>query len=174
MVCSSRVFAGHQKCSADLAGHRVLPGSVHEYLMDGIKECFFAYYEKNEDMTLDARGGGNPGNAIWYAHNKPDQIPIAFPKPRSRVGLQSWVWQSICNIDAVSFIDIDGDGHRDVTVIGTCLKSGYSYRHYFVFLRNNDSYVLREDVLFGLLGQNDLDIADIRDYVQYEKAHNRK
>jgi hypothetical protein len=164
LFCAQGAYAKRAVCPSDVTGYKVVQNSVFPFKKNGRQECFFAFYAANSDRSLDAHGSGNPGESIWYARFRPGGSVTEFGRPSRGASNQDWLWQDVCDIDAVSFVDINGDRRRDVTVIGTCLKSARMFRRYFVFLRNGDNYVLDEKTLHSLLGHNSLEIADVKKF----------
>ncbi len=161
VIASSVAHAG---CLLDVPGYKVVPHSVFEFASDDHKECFFAFYTNNENKNSGAGGGGNEGDAIWYAHFQPGEEIKKFDIPKD---LESEDWQDICGIDSVSFIDINGDGLRDVTVIGECGTP--TYRKPFVFLRKKNGYFFDEKTFFAFSGHNLITIADVKKFFRTGK-----
>ena len=155
----SSVVSADGSCPSGVQGYRVVPNSMFEFSQDGRKECFFAFYTENVNKHSGASGVGNEGDAVWYAHLGPNNSVQEFAKPTD---FEPEDWQDICRVDAVSFMDINGDGLRDVTVIGACGTP--IYRSPFVFLRKKDDYVLDVKTLFAFSGHNLITISDVKKF----------
>lgn len=157
LIYSLIAFSG--TCTTKVKGYRLVSDSVYPFSFDKDKACFFAFYTQNPDV------GGEPridDNAIWYGYYKiknPSKI-YEYPKPPDNL------WGAVCNISAVSFYDMNGDGKADITVIGSCNKrNAINYTYPFVFIRQENSYVLDEKVYSNLFGFVGLNISDIRAYI---------
>ncbi|USQ13716.1 hypothetical protein J2N86_13735 [Legionella lytica] len=161
-------FANKGDCSTTIDGYKVVKNSVYPFLIDKDKACFFAFYvdkaqlnyaEENHDDNFE-------DEAMWYGYYKlssPHHI-IEFPKP------SDLLWLGICRINAISFYDMNGDGVRDVSVIGSCNHlSSLKYTYPLVFIRYKDKYIFNEDVYSRLYGFIDLTIADIHAYIKDPK-----
>ncbi len=99
------VFAKNTSCTLHINGYKVVKGSVFPFTVDKEKACFFAFYTKNPDPAVDTKGIGNLDDTFWYGYyliKKPNRI-YEFPKPSNTF------WSSVCSLEAVSFIDMDGD-----------------------------------------------------------------
>lgn len=155
------LFATNNKvCASTIEGYKLVKNSLYPFVIDGQDACFFAFYTTNPDPSVDVKGNGNPGDAIWYGYYKLNNAHkiYLFPKPSSSN------WGQVCTIDAVSFYDINNDGIRDVTVIGSCDKEAINYTIPFVFIREGNKYILDEDLYNRLFGFIALTINDIRTY----------
>ena len=160
-------FANKNHCSSEVDGYKVVLNSVYPFTVDKEKACFFAFYTTNPDPTLDIKGNGNTGSAIWYGYYLVDSLNeiYEFPKPLDMD------WTNVCSLDAVSFYDMNGDKKPDVTIIGSCNKSAIHYTVSFVFSWTGKKYVLNEDVYRTLFGFLSLTVADVRAYIQSPKAY---
>lgn len=155
-------FVNSKDCKQKINDYKVVKGSVFPFNVDREKACFFAFYTKNPAPSIDLHGNGNAGDSLWYGYflkKEPTKI-YEFPKP------SNIFWSSVCSIEAVSFIDINGDSVREVTVIGSCEQNIVNYTFPFVFIWQNNKYILDEDVYFSLMGKIALTVADINHYIK--------
>ena len=155
-------LAEEPKCLAKIHGFRLVKNTSFNFVANEKKSCFFAYYTNNPDPTVDVKGNGNKGQSIWYGYyhlSNPNKI-YEFPKPLSAD------WSEVCSINAISFIDMDGDGTRDVTVIGSCDQNAINYTIPFVFLWRGNKYILDKDAYINLYGSIGLTVADVRQYIR--------
>lgn len=158
------IFAKQTPCTLQISGYKIAKYSVFPFSVDKEKACFFAFYTKNPDPGVDTKGAGNRGDSLWYGYyliKKPNRI-YKFPKPP-----EDDYWSRVCSLEAVSFIDMDGDNVRDVTVIGSCNKqNAIHYTFPFVFLRKNGKYVLEMEVYDRLMWKIGLTVSDLRAYIK--------
>ncbi|USQ13717.1 hypothetical protein J2N86_13740 [Legionella lytica] len=151
------VFSG--TCTTRVEGYNLVSNSLYPFSFDKDKACFFAFYTTKPDVVGESR---MDDNAIWYGYYKiknPSKI-YEYPRPLDKL------WGAVCDISAVSFYDMDGDGKADITVIGSCNKrNAINYTYPFVFIRQGNSYVLDEKVYSNLFGFVGLNISDIRAYI---------
>ncbi len=160
-------FAGKNSCSSKIVGYRVVESSVFQFVTDGKKACFFAFYTLNPDPIVDVKGNGNLGDTIWYGYyriNNSSKI-YEFPKPSGTD------WSGVCSIDAISFYDMNNDKKPDVTVIGSCDKNTMNYTIPFVFISSGNNYVLEENVYRSLYGFFGLTVNDVRAYIKSPKSY---
>ena len=154
-------FSEESNCLTKINGYKIVKNTTFTFMANEIKSCFFAFYTKNPDPTVDVKGNGNTGQSIWYGYyhmSSPNKI-YQFPKP------SSIDWGLVCNINAISFIDMDGDGVRDVTVIGSCDQNAINYTIPFVFISRGNKYILDKDAYINLYGSIGLTVADVRKYI---------
>lgn len=161
-------FAHKGDCSTKISGYKVVKNSVYPFLIDKDKACFFAFYVNKSqlDYARENHDDNFEDEAMWYGYYKlsaPFHI-TEFPKP------SDLLWLGICHINAVSFHDMNEDGVRDVSVIGSCNQlPRLKYTYPLVFIRDKDKYIFNEDVYSHLYGFIDLTIADIHAYIKDPK-----
>lgn len=152
-----------KSCTSKIEGYNVLKNSVYPFLVNAKKACFFAFHIKNPAPFSDARGNGNLGSSLWYGYyllNKPFLIH-QFPKPKDHS------WNSICELNAVSFRPMFNDIERDVTIIGACDKQNLiSYTFPLIFKWQKNKFVLDEDTYNSLYGMVALNVDDIKQYIK--------
>lgn len=151
-------------CTRELPGYRVVKGSVFEFSNGDQRECFFAFYVNNSDHSADAKGCRNSGDTLWYGYFTHGGTVTELERPSVD---ESWMWNIVNAVDAVSFVDVNGDGARDVTVIGSNTECAWSVRVPVVFLRKGSQYVLDKDLTLGLLGNNDIDVSGVKDFYRH-------
>lgn len=161
LIQISLAFSKEPNCIKTIDGYHVVENTIYPFLVDGKPSCFFAFYTKNPKPFSDVRGDGNLGDSIWYAYYLIDSSKkiYEFPKPADDF------WSSVCTVQAVSFIDMNGDGVRDVTVIGACEKNAYNYTFPFVFFPKGNHFVLDEKIYQELYGSFGLTVMEVRHHI---------
>ena len=153
-------------CTEELKGYKIVPNSRFSFSVDGKKACFFSYYTKELNSKMFASGNRTPGNTLWYGYYEPNKLDKIhhFPKPSDM-----YASNGICDLDAISFQDINGDNQADVTVIGSCDQNVSHPTVPLVFMRREGEYIFIDNVYTQLQRVRNLTVAEIREFIKYSE-----